>query len=121
MSKLIPWLKERSSKLSDSQPAAVELKSQQGNESKQDKQSPSVNALRDGVQKLSRALLAKLPNDKPLYRYKRFWLAVGVGSSAIAFTSVWWSIERSLPDAKELYTFVRDDTLTIKAGNGEIL
>lgn len=120
MSKLIPWLKERTSKPSDSQPTAAGSPSEQGKESTQDKQSPHPQWLAK-VQKLSSTLLAKLPQEKPLYRYYRFWLAVGVGGSAIAFTGVWWSIESSLPDAKELYTFVRDDTLTIKAGNGEIL
>ncbi|WP_045053903.1 transglycosylase domain-containing protein [Aliterella atlantica] len=120
MSKLLPWLKERTSKPSDSQPRVAKAQSEQGKESTQAKLSPPAK-LWDGVQKLSSQLLAKLPNDKPLYRYKRFWLAVGVGGGAIAFTGIWWSIESSLPDAKELYTFVRDDTLTIKAGNGDIL
>lgn len=119
MSKLIPWLKARTSKPSNSQPAAAGSKSAPANESTPDKvaKTPPLGA---GMQKLSGQLLA-IPRNKPLYRYVWFWLALGIGGGAIAITSIWWSIERSLPEAKELYTFARDNTLTIKAGDGEIL
>lgn len=121
MSKLIPWLKERTSKPSNSQPAAAAgSKSERANKSKQGKQSPTPPLLAK-VKKVSSQLLAKIPHEQPLYRYVWFWVAIGVGGAAIAISGVWWSIESSLPEETELYTFVRDDTLTIKAGNGEIL
>jgi len=119
VSKLIPWLKERTSKRSDSQPAGG-ASSEQDNKSTPNKQSPTSRLLAK-VKKVSSQLLAKIPHEQPLYRYVWFWVTLGVGGGAIAVTGVWWSIESSLPEATELYTFVRDDTLTIKAGNGEIL
>ena len=39
----------------------------------------------------------------------------------MAFVGVWWSLERSLPKTTELFSFVRNETLTIKAADGTIL
>lgn len=39
----------------------------------------------------------------------------------MAFIGVWWSLERSLPHTTELFSFVRDETLTIKAADGTVL
>lgn len=66
-------------------------------------------------------LIAKLPSDKPLYRHPKFWLGLGVGGGVLVLGSCWWYLESSLPKTAELFTFVRDDTLTIKAANGAIL
>lgn len=63
--------------------------------------------------------LFKLPGN--MYRRRWFWLGLGVGSGMIAFGGVLWSIERSLPQTAELFTFVRDETVTIKAADGTIL
>lgn len=60
------------------------------------------------------------PGNVPLYRRSSFWL-LGIGSSMIALGGVWFSIERSLPQTSELLTFVRDNTVTIKAADGTIL
>lgn len=65
--------------------------------------------------------VSKLPSNKPLYRRYWFWLGLGVGGGMIALGYGWWSLERSLPETAELFTFVRDGTLTIKAANGTIL
>jgi penicillin-binding protein 1A len=61
-------------------------------------------------------IFAKVPSDT-LYRRRSFWLGLGVSGGMIAFVGVWWSIERSLPETAELYTFVRDETMTIKAAD----
>ncbi len=66
-------------------------------------------------------LLTYLSTGKvPLNRRRSFWL-LGIGSSMIALGGVWFSIERSLPQTSELITFVRDNTVTIKAADGTIL
>ncbi|AFY85094.1 transglycosylase domain-containing protein [Oscillatoria acuminata] len=64
------------------------------------------------------------PGGKPLYRRRIFWVGLGVvavSSSAGTLTWVWWRIDRSLPDVSEVFTFVRDGTLTITTEDGTIL
>ncbi len=84
--------------------------------------------LQDGSPKLASLLLdnyqAKKPQGKPLYRRRYFWvglggvaIAAGVGSIGVA----WWQLEKSLPDTAEIFTFVRDGSLTISASDGTIL
>nr|WP_263011800.1 MULTISPECIES: penicillin-binding protein 1A [unclassified Laspinema] len=46
---------------------------------------------------------------------------VVVSSTAGTLTWVWWRIDRSLPDVSEVFTFVRDGTLTITTKDGTIL
>ncbi|MGL5921540.1 transglycosylase domain-containing protein [Chroococcidiopsis sp.] len=58
---------------------------------------------------------------KPLYFRFWFWLLVGFGGGLAALSSVWLSIESSLPLANELFATVRSQTLTIAAGDGTIL
>lgn len=93
-----------------------------GKKSGQEAQSPRLPAAHPlaWMKRLSTQILAK-SGDKPLYRRHWFWLGLGVGGSMIAFVGVLWSIERSLPETAELFTFVRDDTVTIKAADGTIL
>lgn len=62
---------------------------------------------------------SNLPGDKPLQR--RYWFITLVGGGALAFLGVWWSLERSLPPTAELFTSVRNQTLTIKAADETIL
>ncbi|MBD2184405.1 PBP1A family penicillin-binding protein [Planktothrix sp. FACHB-1375] len=66
-----------------------------------------------------------LDPKNPVYRSRKFLigagLGVGVGGSALAVGVTLWSIERSLPDPNEVFTFVRDGTLTIKAADNSIL
>ncbi len=102
MSKLIPWLKERTNKVRDSAPG-------------------EKVTLVEQIKNLPSLAYAKIPRDKPLYRYYWFWLLLVASGGTVFWTVFWFAIERSLPEATELYTFVRDDTLTIKAGDGSIL
>ncbi|MCT7991450.1 transglycosylase domain-containing protein [Laspinema olomoucense] len=64
------------------------------------------------------------PGGKPVYRRRIFWVGLGVvvvSSTAGTLTWVWWRIDRSLPDVSEVFTFVRDGTLTITTKDGTIL
>ncbi len=64
---------------------------------------------------------SKLPSSKPLYRSYLFWFGLGFGGGMIALGCGWWSLEGSLPETADLFTSVRDKTLTIKAADGTIL
>ncbi len=101
MSKFIPWLKERATKLNDSESEEAD---------KQPQFSPRLSV---------KQMKSNLPSDKPLHR--RYWFIPLVSSGAIAFLGVWWSMERSLPPTAELFTSVRNQTLTIKAADETIL
>jgi len=101
VSKFIPWLKERATKLNDSE-------SEEAN--KQPQFSPRFSV---------KQMKSNLPSDKPLHR--RYWFITLVGGGAIAFLGVWWSMERTLPPTAELFTSVRNQTLTIKAADETIL
>ena len=107
MSKLIPWFKERTTKISDSALG--------------EKVRPKKLTLVEKIKNLPLIAYAKIPTGKPLYRYYWFWLLVVASGGSVAWMVFWSSIERSLPEATELYTFIRDDTLTITAGDGSIL
>ena len=74
------------------------------------------------AQSLGSAIAAKLPDsDKPIYRRPWVWVSVGVSGSVIALTYGWAQLGQGLPDTRDLFTVVRQDTLTIKAGDGTIL
>ncbi|PPS45393.1 transglycosylase domain-containing protein [Chroococcidiopsis sp. TS-821] len=60
------------------------------------------------------------PSKQPWHRRQSLWL-VGVGGSIIALGGIAVSIEQSLPKTSELFTVVREGTLTIKAADGTIL
>ena len=64
----------------------------------------------------------KFPDGKkPLYRRYLFWLGVTIGSGAIAYSWALTSLDRTLPDTSDVFSFVRDGTLTIKSSDGTIL
>lgn len=65
--------------------------------------------------------LAAKRHYKPLYFRFWFWLGVGCSSGLVALSSVWLSIESTLPPVDELFATVRSQTLTIAAGDGTIL
>lgn len=125
MQKFIPWFKERATKLSNSERPNAGLTPSTNDKSlhKEQELAPRtpVTQLLAHMKRLPSELLSKVPGDKPLYRRRGFWVGLGVSGGMIAFVGVWWSIERSLPETAELFTFVRDDTLTIKAADGTIL
>lgn len=81
---------------------------------------PSETKLGQTRRLQSRLLTYLSTGNVPLNRRRSFWL-LGIGSSIIALGGVWFSIERSLPQTSELLTFVRDNTVTIKAADGTIL
>ncbi|MFB2922209.1 transglycosylase domain-containing protein, partial [Aerosakkonema funiforme] len=86
---------------------------------------PELN--KQNLENFSRRVLDSpwLDPKNPVYRSRKFLLGaglgVGMGGSALALGVTWWSIERSLPDPNEVFTFVRDGTLTIKAADNSIL
>ncbi|GBE94162.1 transglycosylase domain-containing protein [Nostoc cycadae] len=59
--------------------------------------------------------------EKPFYRRFWFWAILTVGSGVVAAKYVITSIDKTLPDKSELQAFVREQTLTIKAADGNIL
>ncbi|MEA5592898.1 penicillin-binding protein 1A [Rivularia sp. UHCC 0363] len=74
------------------------------------------------AQKVSVKVLDKLPGKgKPLYRRYWFWTTLGVSSGIIAVSYGVWSIDKTLPSRGQLNAASRQQTLTIKAGDGTIL
>lgn len=74
------------------------------------------------VSQVSSTIINKLPgSSKPLYR--RFWFlaGLGLGGGALAVTSSISNIDKNLPNTADLNSVVREQTLTIKAGDGTIL
>ncbi len=95
-----------------------------------DDENSSSGVKRSKSGKPRRKILAHLqhlwfnPGGKPPYRRRVFWVGLGilaVSSSAGTLVWAWWKIDRSLPDISEVFTFVRDGTLTITAEDGTIL
>lgn len=121
MSKFIPWLKERATKLNDSESAKPKLASAQ-------KQNPDnaeqlVSIQQPQAQKPNQSIQPKfhLLGNKPPHRRYQFWVGLGVGSATLAIAGAWFSLERTLPQTSEFSTAVRNQTLTIKATDGTIL
>ncbi|MDX2099875.1 MAG: penicillin-binding protein 1A [Leptolyngbyaceae cyanobacterium bins.59] len=67
------------------------------------------------------------PEKKRLRRRTRYlrylsWLILGlVVSGGGVVTWVWYDLEQSLPDVTDVFTFVRDGTITIRSADGKIL
>ena len=123
MPKFISRFKERATKLSNSEPAKPVLPPGKGNASRQSDQPQTSPVPTTQVQAELKGLStqSKVIGDKPFYRRYSFWLGFGVSSGMIALGCSWWSMERSLPQTSELFTFVRNQTLTIIAADGTIL
>lgn len=120
MAKFIPSFKARLPKLSDPESEKNEgLKLGSCKESGQEDQ-PPVSRLLAQMKRLSTQLFFKVPTGKLLYRRYSLWFGLGVGGGIIAF-GTWWLVERSLPDTAELFTVVRNETLTILAADSTIL
>src|SRR6478672_7684807 len=81
-----------------------------------------VKLKRFSQRKIPQLFIKPFTGPKPLYRRPLFWLGLGIGGSAIAGGVVWWSIEQTLPKStKEVLTYVRPGTLTLKAADGAII
>lgn len=62
--------------------------------------------------------------QKPLHKRQSFWISLGaasIGGASIALVLAFQSLERSLPPTDDIFTFVREGTLTIKAADETIL
>jgi penicillin-binding protein 1A len=71
---------------------------------------------------LSSGMVARIGrSDKPFYRRVWFWTGLGLGGGIIAVSYGIGAIDSSLPDKSELNAVVREQTLTIKAGDGTVL
>ncbi|WP_347609968.1 transglycosylase domain-containing protein [Trichormus azollae] len=71
---------------------------------------------------LSSGMVARIGrSDKPFYRRVWFWTGLGLGGGIIAVSYGIGGIDSSLPDKSELNAVVREQTLTIKAGDGTVL
>ncbi|BAY82890.1 1A family penicillin-binding protein [Calothrix parasitica NIES-267] len=74
------------------------------------------------AKKVSNKVLDKLPGKgKPLYRRYWFLTTLGVSSGVMAVSYGVWTIDKTLPSRDQLTAASRENTLTIKAGNGAIL
>ncbi|MEM9922649.1 MAG: penicillin-binding protein 1A [Cyanobacteria bacterium P01_D01_bin.50] len=74
------------------------------------------------AKKVSVKVLDKLPGKgKPLYRRYWFWTTLGVSGGIMAVSYGIWSIDKTLPSRDQLNAASREQTLTIKAGDGTIL
>ncbi|MDP5018348.1 penicillin-binding protein 1A [Anabaena sp. UHCC 0187] len=71
---------------------------------------------------ISSGILGKIAsNDKPFYRRFWFWASLGLGGGIIAFHYTILEIDKNLPDQSALKAVAREQTLTIKAGDGSVL
>lgn len=114
-----PWFKERTTKLSNSETEENQALTPGKSDAGQKPRRRRSQLLRQ-IKSRTTQIFAKVPSDT-LYRRRSFWLGLGVSGGMIAFIGVLWYVERSLPETAELFTFVRDDTVTIKAADGAIL
>ncbi len=138
MLKFTSWFRDKSTNLdrahknnSELPPGNTQKNGQQDEESANELTTEEESALqktRDGKQllnrvgKVSSTLINKLPGgSKPLYR--RFWFlaGLGLGGGALAVASGISNIDKDLPNTADLNSVAREQTLTIKAGDGTIL
>lgn len=76
----------------------------------------------NGLKRLSGFVIKPFKGPKPIYRHYGFWLGLGVSGGAIALGWGWYLLDKSVPDATaDVLTYVRDDTITIKAAGGQII
>ncbi|NEP35173.1 MAG: penicillin-binding protein, partial [Moorea sp. SIO3B2] len=86
------------------------------------KRSRVVAQTLNGIKRVSTTVIKPLIGPKAIYRRSWFWIGLGVGGSAIALGWGWQKLESSLPDStKDVLTYVRDGTITIKAADSTII
>ena len=134
MSKFIPKHKDLSSQINssastESEPESVSADQQQ-DQTGRPKSRPGlltrcqqgVTLTLNGLKSVSTPVIEQFTGPRKIHRRPWFWLGISVGGDAIALGVGWLVLENSLPDSTaDLLTYVRDDTITIKAENGEIL
>jgi penicillin-binding protein 1A len=75
-----------------------------------------------GLKRVSSTVIEQFTGPRQLHRRYWFWLGLGVSGGAIALGWGWITLEKSIPSStKDVLTFVRDDTITIKAADGTII
>ncbi len=135
MSKFIPKHKDLSSQSQSGASMTPEPESVSEGEVQPDEenQEPSPNLLLtkcrqgsmtalNGLKRLSGFALKSFTGPKPIYRRPWFWVGLGVSGSAIALGWGWYELDKSVPDSTaDVLTYVRDDTITIKASDGSII
>jgi len=76
----------------------------------------------NGLKHASRAVMKPFTGERPIHRHSWFWLGLGVGGGAIALGVGWHALDSSVPKSTaDVLTYVRDDTVTIKASDGTII
>ena len=79
----------------------------------------------NGLKQFPHTVIESFSGPRPIYRQARFWWGLGIASvsgGAIALGMGWHALDESLPDStRDVLTYVRDDTITIKASDGSIV
>jgi penicillin-binding protein 1A len=99
--------------------AALQLGNGKGVREALDKVEEKLEPLKPVLQAVGESL-----QEKPLHRRPLFWTGMYLFSAGCGAVTVWsalLSLERSLPPISEVFTFVRQGTLTIKAADDTIL
>lgn len=133
MPKFNSWLNHKTTKSDDTNTKQPELKSELKSEDTQETSKSEKNTLFKtklvktkqlfyGLKNFSSGILGKFPGgSKPLYRRYWFWAGLSLTGGIIAINHGISEIDRTLPDKAELNAVIREQTLTIKAGDGTIL
>ncbi|MEQ8975705.1 MAG: penicillin-binding protein 1A [Coleofasciculus sp. C1-SOL-03] len=79
----------------------------------------------NGIKGIPRTLVKTFVGPPPIYRRRKFWVGigmVGISGGAIAFGLGWQTLEETLPESTDdVLTYIRDETITVKAADGTIL
>jgi len=79
----------------------------------------------NGIKAIPSTLVRSIVGPPPLYRRRKFWVGigmVGISGGAIAFGLGWQALEETLPESTDdVLTYIRDETITVKAADGTIL
>lgn len=135
MSKFIPKHKDLSSQINSAastqpEPDSVSQDEVQSDQADRSKSNPvlltrcrqGATHTFNGLKRVSSAVAHQFTGPRKLHRRPWFWLGIGVGGGAIALGVGWVALESSIPDSTaDVLTYVREDTITIKAANGEVL
>lgn len=135
MSKFIPKHKDISSQVNSGASTEPESASESGSDvQKNEREQPKSRHLLltlcqqgamlplNGLKRVSSTVMQQFTGPKQFYRRYLFWLGLGAGGGAIALGCGWLALDKSLPNSTaDVLTFVRDDTITIKAADNTIL
>ncbi len=84
-----------------------------------------VTVTMNGIKGIPSTLVKSFVGPPPIYRRRKFWVGigmVGISGGAIAFGLGWQALEETLPESTDdVLTYIRDETITVKAADGTIL